>query len=183
MDFAGYAFNKSHAAAYAVVAYQTAWLKRYYPTEFMAAMLNSYIGQLGQAANYIRIAQDMGIRVLPPDINDSAVKFNTRSGAIRMGLGAVKHVGTGALTELIEERAANGPFRTFGDFLTRTAALSLNRKMIESLIRASAFDQFGIDRNAMIAAVDPYLSHLQKQRHSIMEGQLSLFSLDRKSVV
>lgn len=175
MDFAGYAFNKSHAAAYAVVAYQTAWLKRYYPTEFMAAMLNSYIGQLGQAANYIRIAQDMGIRVLPPDINDSAVKFNTRSGAIRMGLGAVKHVGTGALTELIEERAANGPFRTFGDFLTRTAALSLNRKMIESLIRASAFDQFGIDRNAMIAAVDPYLSHLQKQRHSIMEGQLSLF--------
>ncbi|HHX37153.1 MAG TPA: hypothetical protein GX717_04140 [Clostridiaceae bacterium] len=177
MDFAGYAFNKSHAAAYAVVAYYTAWLKYYYPTEFMAAMLNSYIGNLSQAATYIETCKHMGIAVLPPDINASFVKFSTENGGVRMGLGAVKNVGLQALGEMIEERQENGPYASFGDFLTRVAPLSLNRKMIESLVRASAFDQFGIDRNAMVAVVEPYLSQCHKRSSEVMVGQVSLFDI------
>jgi DNA polymerase-3 subunit alpha len=177
MDFAGYAFNKSHAAAYAVVAYYTAWLKYYYPTEFMAAMLNSYIGNLNQAATYIETCKHMGIKVLPPDINASVVKFSTENKAVRMGLGAIKNVGLQALSEMIAERTENGPYKSFGDFLTRVSPLSLNRKMIESLVRASAFDEFGVDRNAMVAVVEPYLAQCHKRRSEVMVGQVSLFDI------
>jgi DNA polymerase-3 subunit alpha len=177
MDFAGYAFNKSHAAAYAVVAYQTAWLKRYHPVEFMAAMLNSYIGNLGQAANYIEVCRKMKIEVLPPDINASQVKFTTEGNAIRMGLGAVKNVGTQPLQELVAERDAHGNFSSYGDFLKRMSDFSLNKKMIESLIRSSALDSYGISRSKLIAALEPHLAHLNRQKNSVMEGQMSLFDL------
>ncbi len=177
MEFANYAFNKSHAAAYAVVAYQTAWLKRHYPVEFMAAMLNSYMGNLGQAATYIEVCRKKRINVLPPDVNRSQIKFVTEDGAIRFGLGAVKNVGPVPLRELIAERETNGPFLTYGNFLKRMSAYSLNKKLIESLIRSSAFDSFGISRSKLIAALEPFLAHLNRQRNSIMEGQLSLFEL------
>ncbi len=175
MAFAGYAFNKSHAAAYALVAYQTAWLKLHHPVEFMAAMLNSYMGDLSRAAHYVRTARKMGIGVLPPDINQSWEKFTTEEGKIRFSLLAVKNVGEAAVKALIEERRKNGPFRTFGDFLRRMSEGELNRKMTESLIRASAFDSFGIPRSRMIAVLDPFLNQLASSRKLSMEGQLSLF--------
>lgn len=174
MAFAGYAFNKAHAACYAVVAYNTAWLKTYYPVAFMAAMLNSFLGQLGQAAHYVRVCQDMKIGILPPDINRSQVRFTTEDGKIRFALAAVKNVGTGVLEALICDRETNGTFKTFGDFLRRVHALGMNRKMIESLIKSSALDSFGIPRNQLIAATDPYLAILSSTK-SVMDGQLSLF--------
>ncbi|MDD2214418.1 MAG: DNA polymerase III subunit alpha [Oscillospiraceae bacterium] len=175
MAFAGYAFNKAHAACYAVVAYETGWLKRYYPVEYMAALLNSFLGDLGQAAHYIEICREMGIKILPPDINASQVKFTTENGCIRFALGAVKNVGQAALEEMIAERQQNGAFTSFGDFLRRIYPLSINRKMIESLIRSSALDQFGIQRNQLIAATDSYMDILASHNKNIMEGQLSLF--------
>ncbi|NLC84084.1 MAG: DNA polymerase III subunit alpha, partial [Ruminococcaceae bacterium] len=176
MAFAGYAFNKSHAAAYAMVAYQTAWLKKHYPVEFMAAMLNSYMGDLSRAAHYVRTARKMGISVLPPDINCSSERFTTENGKIRFSLLAVKNVGEGAVRALINERKENGPFRTYGDFLRRVPEGEINRKMIESLIRASAFDNFEIPRSRLIAALDPFLNQLANSRKQSMEGQLSLFA-------
>ncbi len=174
MAFAGYAFNKAHAACYAVVAYYTGWLKQYYPVAFMAAMLNSFLGQLGQAAHYVRVCREMKIGILPPDINRSQVRFTTENGKIRFALGAVKNVGTAVLDLLIEDRNQNGEFKTFGEFLRRANALGMNRKMIESLIKSSALDCFGIPRNKLIAATDPYLAILAS-RKDVMEGQLSLF--------
>lgn len=174
MAFAGYAFNKAHAACYAVVAYYTAWLKLHYPVPFMAAMLNSFLGQLGQAAHYVRVCRDMNIGILPPDINRSQVRFTSEGGQIRFALGAVKNVGTAVLEKLIVDREAKGPFKTFGDFLRRAQQLGMNRKMIESLIKSSALDAFEIPRNQLIAATDPYLNMLAS-RKDVMEGQLSFF--------
>jgi DNA polymerase-3 subunit alpha len=178
MAFAGYAFNKSHAAAYAVVAYYTAWLKYYHPVEFMAAMLNSYLGNLSQAANYVNACRRMGIEVLPPDINRSYARFTPENGAIRFSLAAVKNVGGGAIRQLIELRSESGAFASFGDFLRRVSDSDMNKKMIESLIRSSALDCFGIPRVKMIAASEPFLNQLASARRNSMEGQLSLFEMD-----
>ncbi len=178
MAFAGYAFNKSHAAAYAVVAYYTAWLKCYYPVEFIAAMLNSYLGSLGQAAAYVRVCRKMGIEVLPPDINRSQARFSTEGDKIRFSLAAVKNVGEGAIRVVLEDRAHNGPYLSYGDFLRRASASDLNRKMIESLVRASAFDQFGIPRSRLVAVLDSFMTQLTNARRRNMEGQLSLFEMD-----
>lgn len=175
MAFAGYAFNKSHAAAYAVVAYYTGWLKVHYPVEFMAGMLNSYMGSLSQAAHYVRTCRKMNIVVLPPDINKSDVRFTTENGRIRFSLLAVKNVGESAIRAVIAERDANGSFKSFGDFLRRMSEGDLNRKMTESLIRASAFDSFGLPRSRMIAVLDPFLNMINNSRRHSMEGQLSLF--------
>ncbi|MDD2533419.1 MAG: DNA polymerase III subunit alpha [Eubacteriales bacterium] len=177
MAFAGYAFNKSHAAAYAVVAYYTAWLKCYYPVEFMAAMLNSYLGNLDQASIYVRVCKKLGIHVLPPDINQSQARFSTEGDKIRFSLAAVKNVGEGAIRVVLEDRATNGNYRSYGDFLRRASASDLNRKMIESLIRASAFDQFGISRSKLIAVLDPFMAQLTATRKKNLEGQLSLFDM------
>ncbi|NLK89821.1 MAG: DNA polymerase III subunit alpha, partial [Clostridiaceae bacterium] len=177
MAFAGYAFNKSHAASYAVVSYFTAWLKYYYPVEFMAAILNSYLGSLSQAARYVRVCQKMGIRVLPPDINQSDARFTTEKGQIRFALAAVKNVGAAAIGKLIRERQEDGPFKSYGDFLRRLNETEINRKMIESLIRSSALDFFGIPRSQLIAVLDVFTARLNHARRLNMEGQLSLFEL------
>ncbi len=177
MAFAGYAFNKAHAAAYAVVAYDTAWLKYYHPVEFMAAMLNSYLGSLEQAARYVRAAKEMGIEVLPPDINKSFGRFTTEEGAIRFALTAVKNVGEAAVNRLVLEREKNGPFKSFGDFMRRMCDLDINRKMIESLIRSSALDGFGVARAKMLAVLDPFANCLQNQKKMSSLGQISLFEL------
>jgi DNA polymerase-3 subunit alpha len=176
--FAGYAFNKSHAAAYAVVGYFTAYLKYHYPAEFMAAMLNSYRGNLSQAAWYVACCKKMGLLVLAPDVNHSQAKFTTEgTGSIRIGLSAVKNVGEAAIAQLIAERQKSGLFLSFGDFLRRMFPYDMNRKMFESLILASALDGFGIPRSHMIAALEPFFSQLQAARKHMMEGQISLFGL------
>lgn len=175
--FAGYAFNKSHAAAYAVVAYDTAWLKYYYPVEFLAAMLNSYLGDLSQAANYVQVCKNMDIAILPPDVNHSFARFRTERGAIRFALGAIKNVGEQQIKALVQEREENGVFVDFGDFLQRAFDRGLSRKVIESLIFASACDCFGERRSRMMSAVDPYYEMLSQSRKNHMEGQVSFFDL------
>ncbi|MBO4687763.1 MAG: DNA polymerase III subunit alpha [Clostridiales bacterium] len=177
-QFAGYAFNKSHAAAYAVVGYYTAYLKYHYPTEFMAAMLNSFLGNQSQSAWYTSVAKKMGISILPPSVNKSTVHFATEGDrAIRIGLTAVKNVGESAVRRLVIDREVNGSFTSFGDFLRRSEALEINKKMIESLIYSSAMDEFGIPRSQMLGAVEPYLASLAATKRSAMEGQISIFSL------
>ncbi|MBO4927157.1 MAG: DNA polymerase III subunit alpha [Clostridiales bacterium] len=177
-QFAGYAFNKSHAAAYAVVGYFTAYLKYHYPTEFMAAMLNSFLGSQSQSAWYTSVAKKMGISILPPSVNKSSVRFSTEGDkAIRIGLTAVKNVGENAVRKLVIDREVNGDFTSFGDFLRRSENLEINKKMIESLILSSAMDEFGIPRAQMIGAVEPYLNRLSASKRQSMEGQISIFSL------
>ncbi|MDI9498071.1 MAG: DNA polymerase III subunit alpha [Bacillota bacterium] len=175
VSFAAYAFGKAHAASYAVVAYQTAWLKLYHPVEFMAAMMNSFLNNISQAAHYIRVARQMGIRLLGPDINASDVRFTTENGAIRFALGGIRNVGQAALEVVVEDRRANGPFASYGDFLERASALGVNRKMIESLAMSSALDGFGVPRNQMLAVLDNWLDVLAHRRQQTMEGQLSFF--------
>ena len=177
-QFAGYAFNKSHAAAYAVVGYYTAYLKYHYPVEFMAAMLNSFLGNQAQSAWYSSCAKKMGIKILPPSINKSLVRFSTEEdNSIRVGLTAVKNVGESAVKKLVIDREVHGPFRSFGDFLKRSEELEINKKMIESLIYASALDEFGIPRAQMLGAFEPFLNRLSSEKHRTMEGQISIFSL------
>ncbi|MBP5416068.1 MAG: DNA polymerase III subunit alpha [Clostridiales bacterium] len=177
-QFAGYAFNKSHAAAYAVVGYYTAYLKYHYPTEFMAAMLNSFLGSQSQSAWYTSVAKKMGISILPPSVNKSQVKFSTEGEKqIRIGLTAVKNVGENAVAKLVVDREVNGDFSSFGDFLRRSEALEINKKMIESLILSSSMDEFGIPRSQMLGAAEPYLNRLSSTKRQSMEGQISIFSL------
>jgi len=177
-QFAGYAFNKSHAAAYAVIGYYTAYLKYHYPTEFMAAMLNSFRGNLSQAAWYVGCCKKMGLTVLAPDVNCSQAKFTTEGeGCIRIGLAAVKNVGESAINQLTGERTLNGSFTSFGDFLRRMFKLDMNRKMMESLVLASALDCFAIPRSQLLAAMDPFLTQLASSKKNQMDGQLSLFGL------
>lgn len=182
MAFAGYAFNKSHAAAYAVIAYMTGWLKYHYPVEFMASMLNSFMGNLDQAARYINTCKKMGIAVLPPDINKSSNRFKTENGKIRFALSAVKNVGDSAIRNLIVEREKNGEFLTFLSFLERMSEYDLNKKMIESLIKASAFDAFGVTRASLVQQTEPLLNQINQMKRSKMDGQLSLFEIGGKDM-
>lgn len=177
-QFAGYAFNKSHAAAYAVVGYFTAYLKYHYPTEFMAAMLNSFLGNQAQSAWYTSCAKKMGISILPPSVNKSSVRFSTEGEkSIRIGLTAIKNVGESAVRKLVVDREVHGEFTSFGDFLRRSDELEINKKMVESLIFASALDEFGIPRAQMLGAFEPFLNRLSSEKHHTLEGQISIFSL------
>ncbi len=178
MAFAGYAFNKSHAAAYAVIGYYTGWLKEYYPAEFMAAMLNSFMGNLEQAARYINACKLMGIEVLPPDINKSGSRFMTEGSKIRFALSAVKNVGVGAISNLINDREAKGEFKSFPEFLERMVDFDINKKMIESLIKSSAFDCFEINRANLMQQYEMLMARFIQQKKSRMDGQLSLFDMD-----
>lgn len=175
--FAGYAFNKAHAACYALLAYLTGWLKVYYPVEFMAAMLNSFLDNLGKASQYVDQCKGMGISILPPDVNRSSARFTTENGQIRFALAAIKHVGEDAVTALVNEREANGEFASFGEFLRRAQAQGANRKMIEALIQSSALDSFGFGRAPMVTAVEPYLNLVSQSRRQKMEGQLTMFDM------
>ena len=177
MDFGSYAFNKSHAAAYAYVGYQTAWLKYYYPVEFMAALINSFMGSLGKVSQYVMECHKMGIKVLPPDINESESSFSVKNGAIRFGLLAVKNVGVNVVQNIIEERNKNGPFKNFIDFCERMEGKELNRKTVESLIKCGAFDIFGIYRSRLIANYEKILERVSQKRKSMISGQLSLFDV------
>ncbi|MCD3244933.1 DNA polymerase III subunit alpha [Clostridium botulinum C] len=175
MDFASYAFNKSHAAAYGVVAYYTAYLVHYYPTEFMAAMLNSVRGNSDKVAIYIRAAKQMDIETLPPDINKSFGKFTVQNGKIRFGLSAIKNVGENIIDVIVKSREEKGEFNSFVDFCNKISMGSINKRMVESLIKAGVFDSFGIYRSQLLAVYEKIIDSVVSQRKKNIEGQVSLF--------
>ncbi len=177
MDFASYAFNKSHAAAYAVVAYQTAWLKHYYPVEFLAASLNSFLGSSDKVSQYVNECKALNIKVLPPDVNESNVKFTVVNQKIRFGLAAIKNVGENAIQSMIAERTQNGLFTTFLDFCQRIEGREINKRCIESLIKSGAFDSLNVYRSKLMAVYERFLDGVAQSRKKSMEGQLSIFDL------
>ena len=177
MDFASYAFNKSHAAAYAVVAYQTAWLKHYYPVEFLAASLNSFLGSSDKVSQYVNECKALNIKVLPPDVNESSVRFTVVNQKIRFGLAAIKNVGENAIQSMIKERAENGMFTTFLDFCQRIEGREINKRCIESLIKCGAFDSLNVYRSKLMAVYERFLDGIAQSRKKSMEGQLSIFDL------
>ncbi|MBR1891365.1 MAG: DUF655 domain-containing protein, partial [Clostridia bacterium] len=174
-DFAKYAFNKSHAAAYAVVAYQTAYLKALYPQEFLAAVLNNRIDNIGEITKYVMYLKQRDIAVLPPDINKSKAYFSVENKAVRIGLVAIKGVGKGAIDSIIEERERNGEYTSFENFVSRVDVKALNKRLVENLILAGAFDRFKVYRSQLMLVcgelIDMAVS-LAKQRES---NQMSLF--------
>ncbi|MCI5893612.1 MAG: DNA polymerase III subunit alpha [Clostridiales bacterium] len=177
MDFASYAFNKSHAAAYAVVAYQTAWLKCHYPAEFFAALLNSFIDSAERIAKYIVIVKKAGINVIPPDVNKSGAKFTVSDGSIVFGLGAVKNVGGGVVEEIVSERSRNGEFVSFTDFCTRTSGKKVNKRVIENLIRSGSFDSLGLKRSVLLSEYELLLEKITANAKNEVPGQMSMFDL------
>ncbi|MEW6032919.1 MAG: DNA polymerase III subunit alpha [Bacillota bacterium] len=174
--FAGYGFNKSHSAPYALVAYQTAWLKAHYPVEFMAASLTSVMGSSDRVAYYIDECRRMGIEVLPPDVNESRAEFTVSGGKIRFGLSAVKNLGEAAIEAIEAVREQGGPFRSLYDFCRRVDLRFLNKRAIESLIKAGAFDSLGGTRGQYLLALDRDLEAAQRAQKIEREGQLSLFA-------
>ena len=185
MDFASYAFNKSHAACYAVLAYRTAYLKLYYPVEFMTALINSYMGGSDTVAKYVYTARRLGLAVLPPDVNRSRSRFSveqvgknedgSKQLAIRFGLAAVKSVGGGVMDALVRERTERGAFRNFFDFCERTDGL--NKRMLEALICAGCFDSMGARRSQLLAVYEQAFDGAMQQKKVENAGQMSLFDL------
>jgi DNA polymerase-3 subunit alpha len=175
--FAGYAFNKSHAAAYAVVAYQTAYFKANYAVEFMAALLTSETGDTDKIVKYVEECRAMGIQIQPPDVNVSAVQFSVAGDTIRFGLAAIKNVGETAIEAILKPRAAGGPFRSLTDFCARVDLRLVNRRVLESLIKAGAFDSVGPTRAHLLATLDAAMETGQRQQRDREEGQVSLFDL------
>ena len=184
-DFASYAFNKSHAAAYAVVSYQTAYLKHYYPREFMAALMTSVISNPAKVAGYILTSRAMGINILPPDINESGMAFTVTDEGIRYSLFAIKRVGGPLIEAIVRERKAAGPFTDLRSFLERMSGTDLNKLAIENLIKAGALDCLGGNRRQLIMAYPQVLSAAAKQRKNAVTGQMTLMDLfggeDRES--
>ena len=176
-EFAKYAFNKSHAACYAVVAYRTAYLKTYYPAEFMAATLNSFLGNLDKIPQYIDECKLLGIEILKPEINKGNTKFTVEDGKIRFGLGSIKNVGTVPVDNIVKERNQNGPFKSFTDFCERIADEAVNKKCIESLIKAGAFDEFEQTRSTLLASFESIIDSIQSSKKKGMDGQVSMFDL------
>lgn len=174
--FAHYAFNKSHAAAYAVITYRTAYLKAHYPKAYFAALLTSELGNLPKIAEYITEAGKFGVRVLPPDINESEVAFHVSGDHVRFGLLALKNVGRSFLDATVRERARNGAYTSFDDFLDRMEDVDLNRRQIESLIKAGAFDALGVYRSRLLAVCGEMLERLQSRNRTNLTGQLDMFS-------
>jgi DNA polymerase-3 subunit alpha len=174
MDFANYAFNKSHAAAYAVVAYRTAYLKVHYPVEFMAALMNSVMGNTTKIAGYINYCRKHKIEVLPPDINKSFSKFTVEGKNIRFSLSAIKNVGSSAVRTLINERKKNGEFEDIMDFCERASEI-INKRMVESIIKAGGFDYTGIYRSKLLAVYENVLDGVHKSKNTNISGQMNLF--------
>ena len=173
-SFASYAFNKSHAAAYAVVAYRTAYLKYYYPKEYMAALLTSVLGSSSKVAAYMEECGRLGIEVLPPHVNESELGFSVSKDRIRFGLLAIKNLGRGVILRLLQERRG-GKFKNLYDFCKRMQGRDLNRRAVESLIRCGAFDGLGSNRREMLMAVGPILDQLDSDKRRNVEGQIGFF--------
>ncbi len=174
--FAGYGFNKSHSVAYAMLAYKTAYLKSHHPVAFMTAMLTSEMSSKDNVAKYFQECRDMGIAVLPPDVNESAWSFAAVEGSIRFGLGAVKGIGASAVDTILEARRRVGRFKNLLHFASEVDLRSINHKAFECLIKAGCFDSLGYERSGLYASLDPILDYAQRQRKEKEEGQGSLFS-------
>jgi len=175
--FAGYGFNKSHAAAYGLVAYQTAYFKANYPVEFMAALLTSEMGDTDKIVKYIEECRAMGIQVVPPDVNVSAVQFSVAGDTVRFGLAAIKNVGEAAMQSILKARSGEGSFKTLEDFCARVDLRLVNRRVVESLIKAGAFDSLGLTRAHLLATTDTALESGQRQQRDRAEGQGSFFEI------
>ena len=175
--FSGYGFNKSHSAAYALVAYQTAYLKTHYPMEFMAALLTSETSKPENVVKYIAECKEMGIRVEPPDVQVSGAQFTPHGEAIRFGLAAVKNVGGNAIESIMKARAeVGGRFKSFWEFCEKVDLRVMNKRVIESLIKAGALDSLG-KRGPLMAAVDKAMERAQKAQKDAAQGQSGLFGL------
>lgn len=176
-SFASYAFNKSHAAAYAMVSYQTAWLKHYYPQEYMASLLTSVLDSTNKVVSYIGDCSRMNIKVLPPHINESGRSFTPIGSDIRFGLLAVKNLGRGFIDKLVQERKQNGKFQSFYQFCKRMYAIDLNRRALESLIKCGAMDDLGegYNRRQMLGAIPEIMDTLEADRRKNVEGQIGFF--------
>lgn len=174
--FANYAFNKAHAASYAVVSYQTAYMKFHYPKEYMAALLTSVLDNSGKIAEYMELCRDMGIPVLPPDINESCDTFTVSGDSIRFGLVAVKNIGRGLIRSVVAERERGGNFTSLQDFCERMFERELNRRALENLIKCGAFDAFA-SRNAHLKVLDRILDSIAHNKNKNVAGQIDLFGL------
>ena len=176
-EFAKYAFNKSHAAAYAVISFRTAYLKAYYPTEFMAAMLNSFLGNLDKVPGYIEECKRLSIQILKPDINKSYTRFTVDKNQIRFGLGSIKNVGTAAVDEIVEERTKHGEFKDFSDFCERIKETTVNKKCIESLIKSGAMDEFNQTRATLLASYEDIVDSINTSSKRSLKGQITMFDM------
>ena len=177
IDFAKYAFNKSHAAAYAVVSYQTAWLKYYFPVEFMAALMTSCIENPSKVAEYILNCRQMGIKILPPDINRSEGNFSVEPGGIRYGLSAIKGIGKPVMEAIVQERNQGGPYTSLKDFAQRLSGKEVNKRTIENFIKAGAFDSLGGTRKQFMMIYVQVLDTVNQEKKSSITGQMSLFDI------
>lgn len=176
IDFANYAFNKSHSVAYAYVAMQTAWLKTYYPTEFMAALMSSVMGQTSKISQYISECERMNIKILPPNINKSYKNFSVEGDKIRFGLAAVKNVGSSLVDSITNERDAKGPYDNFTDFVRRieTAGIMANKRAVESLIKVGAFGDLGDNRATLISTFERTMDSIHRVARTNIQGQMNL---------
>ena len=177
MDFAKYAFNKSHAACYAVVAYQTAYMKYYHPVEFMAALMTSVIDNPSKVADYIMTSRSMGIQILPPDINVGENGFSVADGQIRYALSAIKSVGRPVIDAVVAEREARGPYLNLGDFVTRVTDRDMNKRVVEHFIKAGAMDSLGGTRKQLLSVYMQVIDGIQQNRKNNLAGQITLFDL------
>jgi len=177
LDFANYAFNKSHAAAYAVVSYQTAYLKTYYPLEFMAALMTSVIDNPGKVAEYIYNCRQMNIQILPPDINEGDADFTVKNGAIRYALSAIKGVGKPVIEAIVAERQQGGPFKNIKDFAQRLSGKEVNKRTIESFIKAGVFNSLHPNRRQLMLSYIQILDQVAEEKKKSLTGQMSLFDL------
>ena len=177
-DFANYAFNKAHAVSYAVVAYQTAYCKRHYMKEYMAALLSSVLDSSEKVNEYFAECKDNGIALLPPDVNHSDAGFTVEDGGIRFGLVAIKNIGRGLIARMTAERERNGPFRNFQDFCTRMDGADMNKRAVENLIRAGAFDSTGARRSQLIAVYEKIMDGISAGNRVNLEGQIDFFAMD-----
>jgi len=177
VDFANYAFNKAHAVCYAVVAYQTAYLKCHYPRQYMAALMTSVLDSATKISGYIAECKDMGIPVLPPDINSSVDHFSVEGNAIRFGLGAVKNVGRNLIRSMVSKRENGGKFRSLEDFIERMGEGELNKRAVENFIKCGAMDCFGYYRSQLLAVYDSMMDSIAASRKKNLEGQMGMFSM------
>ena len=175
LDFASYAFNKAHAVSYAIVAYRTAYMKRHYPREYMAALLTSVLENSAKIAEYIAECREMGIKLLPPDVNESEANFTVSGENIRFGLVAIKGIGWGVINGLVAEREQNGAFRSFEEFCRRMGGREMNRRTAESLIRAGAFDSMGCKRRALLQIAGTVIDGVSRAQKENISGQFDLF--------
>ena len=177
VDFANYAFNKAHAVCYAVVSYQTAYLKCHYPRQYMAALMTSVLDSAGKIAGYISECKELGIAVLPPDLNHSEDHFTVEGDAIRFGLGAVKNVGRGLIRTMVKKREEGGPFQSLEDFIQRMGEGELNKRAVENFIKCGAADCFGNHRSELLAVYDSMMDSIADSRKKNLEGQMGLFGM------